>query len=133
MGLSVNGAIGFQNLLGFQKIFKMGVNGEVRKLPLNDPGEPDQGPHMEKADGAVAFFSPQNRKSGIPKLLGCDAQILIGKRQRGAAAKQLHQFPFVFRTYLLGDEQSAGFQNPVDFLGVEAAVAVMTRSKRSSP
>ena len=70
MDTAVDGAVFFQDLLGLQQIFQMGIHREVRELPLDDPGEPNQRTHIKELNGPEAFFTPKDLETSFFKFSG---------------------------------------------------------------
>jgi len=114
MDLARNNALSIQKHLRSQKPVEIVINREIRKLPLDDPGEPRQSAHIIEPDGPETLPAIQNLKTSLGESIHCDLQILIRKWQISLTAEKLHQLPVIFRSYLLGNKQSARFQHPVD-------------------
>ena len=60
MDRSGDGALLLQDLPGLQKPLQMGIHGETREFPGDDPGEPHQGAHIKEPDGPECVLIPQN-------------------------------------------------------------------------
>lgn len=73
MDLSIKGASCFQKLLCMEQPVQMAVHGEVGELPLDDPCKPNQGTHIEEANGTEALLAPKNFESSLTEHSGCDA------------------------------------------------------------
>ena len=124
VGQSFDDTEGFQKLLGLQKPVKMGIHGETGVLPLDDPGEPDEGTHIIKPDGGESFLAPEEGEPGPAEFLLHHGKMLLREGRGQIAAEQANQCPVVVRSHLLGDEQAAGLQNPEDLIRMEITVAV---------
>ena len=65
MDLARNNALSVQKRLCLQEAIKVALNREIRKLPLDDPGEPHQSAHIIEPDGPEALPSIQNLKTSL--------------------------------------------------------------------
>ena len=60
-----NNALSIQKHLRPQKPVEIVINREIRKLPLDDPGEPHQSANIIEPDGPEALPSIQNLKTSL--------------------------------------------------------------------
>ena len=83
MGAGGKRAALIQNLLGDEQPFQRCFHGKTGEFPLNDPGEPYQGAHIEKAEGGEGFFPLEDMKTRTLEFFADFIQILlrIGKGQ----------------------------------------------------
>ena len=104
MDTSFNHARFIQQVLRLQKLVEIAINREIRKLPLDDPGEPYQCAYIIEPDRPEALPSIQNLKTSLGEPIHRDLQILIRKWQISLTTEKFYQLPVIFRSYLLGDE-----------------------------
>ena len=124
MDLARNNALSIQKHLRPQKPVEIVINREIRELPLNDPGEPYQRAHIIEPDGPEALPSIQNFKTSLGESVYRNLQVLVRKWHISLTAEKLYQLPVIFSTHLLGDEQSARLQHPMDLTGIEISMPV---------
>ena len=98
MDTSFNHARLIQQVLRLQKPVKVAINREIRKLPLDDSGEPYQRAHIIESDRPETLPSIQNFKASLGEPIHRDLQILVWKRQISLTAEKLYQLPVVFRS-----------------------------------
>ena len=65
MDLARNNALSIQKHLRPQKPVEIVINREIRKLPLDDPGEPHQSAHIIEPDRPETLPSIQNFKTSL--------------------------------------------------------------------
>ena len=124
VGMAGDLALLLHQLLGLQQAVKAPLHRKARELPLDDPGEPHQGAHIEKPDGGKGFLLLQKGKSGSLQMFGHRGHAPAGKRGPAAGQQQLHKLPVIVLAHLLGEKHTAGPEHPKDLLGVKGPMAV---------
>ena len=124
MNTSFNHTSLTQYVLCLQEAIHATVYRESREPPFNNPGEPYQRAHVIEPDRTEALLPIQNLETSLGEPIHRDLQILIRKWQISRTTEKLYQLPVIFRAYLLGDEQSARLQHPMDLTGIEIPMTV---------
>ena len=124
VGMAGDLALLLYQLLGFQQAVKAPLHRKARELPLDDPGEPHQGAHVEKPDGGKGFLLLQKGKAGGLQALGHRGHAPAGKRGRAAGQQHLHKLPVIVLAHLLGEEHNAGPEHSKDLPGVKGPMTV---------
>jgi len=125
VSICFNGAAFFDLFLKTEQAGKVLFDGETGKFPLNDPGKPDQRADIEEADGEEGFAGIESAEAGLFELALNDGEALIRVRDgRRIIVKGFDERAIIICADLLGDEESARFENAVDFFSAEGAMAV---------
>lgn len=105
MDASFNHTILIKSFLRLVQLFKASFNGKTNELPFNYPCKPNKSSYVKESDRLIGFPTLQHFKFVFEKFFLSHINVLLGIGYFcDMGKKKLHQFPIVFRAYLLGKE-----------------------------